>query len=177
MTTLDKSKSCHDADFVINGSCCLAMAVVVWTGTVSDDKVGIMMTPSFQWGDFVKMMQDLKRFNSLSLYDVYMSHQPRPSLVQILACRLFGAKTCANINYRSRGFETSRDLMIRCLIEYWKRALVPSLYYVVVCLLALVHNKIIDCMFEVNPINYARWRPFDSKSAFVLDIVWYGIVE
>ena len=31
--------------------------------------------------------------HSLRPSDAYMHHQPRPSLVQIMACRLFGAKT------------------------------------------------------------------------------------
>ena len=32
-----------------------------------------------------------KKYNSLRLSDAYMCHQPRPPLVQIMACRLFGA--------------------------------------------------------------------------------------
>ena len=37
------------------------------------------------------------------------------------ACQI--SKRCDNLNYQSRGFETSRDLTIRRLIGYWNGAL------------------------------------------------------
>ena len=40
------------------------------------------------------------------------------------ACQI--SKLCDNLNYQSRGFETSRDLTIRCLIGYWNGALVQA---------------------------------------------------
>ena len=38
------------------------------------------------------------------------------------ACQI--SKRCDNLNYQSRGFETSRDLTIRRLIGYWNGALI-----------------------------------------------------
>ena len=40
------------------------------------------------------------------------------------ACQI--SKRCDNLNYQSRGFETSRDLTIRRLIGYWNGALNPT---------------------------------------------------
>ena len=39
------------------------------------------------------------------------------------ACRI--SEGSCKSKYRSHGFETLRDLTIRCLIRYWNRALVP----------------------------------------------------
>ena len=40
------------------------------------------------------------------------------------ACQI--SKRCDNLNYQSRGFETSRDLTIRRLIGYWNGALITT---------------------------------------------------
>ena len=41
------------------------------------------------------------------------------------ACQI--SKRCDYLNYRSRGFESSRDLTIRCLIGYWNKVLVNAM--------------------------------------------------
>ena len=38
------------------------------------------------------------------------------------------SKRCDDLNYKSRGFETSRDLTIKCLIRYWNGAQVADTY-------------------------------------------------
>ena len=60
--------------------------------------------------------------------DLYLKLSDRSEIWQALrqhccrcACQI--AKRCGNLNYQSRGFETSRDLTIRRLIGYWNGAL------------------------------------------------------
>ena len=63
----------------------------------------------------------------LELYDRCKIWQaPRQ---QCCGCACQISKWWDNLNYQSRGFETSRDLTIRHIIRYWNWALVPSVVY------------------------------------------------
>ena len=63
----------------------------------------------------------------LKLWDLYLELYECPEIWQALrqhccrgACQI--SKWCCNLNYQSRGFETSQDLMRRRIIWYWNRA-------------------------------------------------------
>ena len=58
----------------------------------------------------------------LELYDWFEIRQAPWQQCCRCACQI--TKRCEDLNYKSRVFETSRDLTIRCLVGYWSRALV-----------------------------------------------------
>ena len=60
------------------------------------------------------------------------------------ACQI--SKRCDNLNYQSRGFETSRDLTIRRLIGYWSGALVVSIKMAHEILWRLVALRVTRCI-------------------------------
>ena len=66
--------------------------------------------------------------------DLYLKLYDRLEIGQALrqqccrrACQI--SERCCNLNYQSRGFETSRDLTIRRLIRYWNGALRVTFCY------------------------------------------------
>ena len=62
------------------------------------------------------------------------------------ACQI--SKRCDDSNYQSRSFETSRDLTIRRLIQYWNRTLVAGRHY---CVLVLGYAQP-HCWSSLSPV-------------------------
>ena len=52
--------------------------------------------------------------NSLRLSDAYMCHQPTPSLIQMIACRLFGARPL------------SKPMLYYCQLDHWGQSSVEK---------------------------------------------------
>ena len=66
------------------------------------------------------------------------------------ACQIL--KRWDNLNYQSRGFETSRDLTIRCLIGYWNGALVTKVQ------MFLSQNLLLKSSSAKLPPSWSRRR-------------------
>ena len=69
------------------------------------------------------------------------------------ACQI--SKRCDNLNYQSRGFETSRDLTIRRLIRYWNGAQVP--------LLTVADRSNLESKVLEANVGHAQSQPIESR--------------
>ena len=76
------------------------------------------------------------------------------------ACQI--SKGCDNLNYQSRGFETSRDLTIRCLIGYWNGTL---------ALEGLTHLPL-DKMAAISQALFSRAFSWMKSFVFWLKFHW-----
>ena len=75
------------------------------------------------------------------------------------ACQI--SKRCNNLNYQSRGFETSRDLTIRWIPltkGWWWGALMFLLLFVMITRWGEVSGSIMDLVAAIYPINHTMWE-------------------
>ena len=102
----------------------------LWGLTISffDNKKRVTVSRPFLWD----MNKDEVRSRKASKpQDVYLELCDRSEIWQarrqqccLRACQI--SKRCDDFNYQSRGFESSRNLMIRRLIGYWNGALMVT---------------------------------------------------
>ena len=121
--------------------------------------------------------------------DLYLELSDRSEIWQAprqhcCRCAYQISERCDNLNYQSRGFETSRDLTVRRLIGYWNGALPPAQVwwtgtgdYVPEILLDIISCPCLLCLYMAHKSSYevtgthpnmfvVKWLSFWSTMVF-----------